>query len=83
MSLTPPPNMTDPALIGNRRQAGRDRAAIRASLDAWPPHPTIECGYTAPDGRRWIHIPWKGWRPDDDPPFVSTRRTRKRRWWPW
>jgi hypothetical protein len=51
----------------------------------FPPHPSMECGYTDPRGRRWIHRPWIGW--EERPAMIvfapRHRRVvdRLRRWW--
>ncbi|MFE9099881.1 hypothetical protein [Actinomadura geliboluensis] len=41
--------------------------------------PNIEAGYTAPDGRRWVHVPWTGWEAAG--PHIVFPRRRKHWWW--
>lgn len=45
--------------------------------NTWPPHPAMEVSYTDPEGQRWSHVPWGGWR--RQPAFFVV--TPRRHWY--
>jgi hypothetical protein len=55
------------------------------SNDPWVAYPwcqpSQEMGHTDAIGRRWIHIPWVGWRLQSPSPFIMRPGPRRSWWW--
>jgi len=68
---------------GSRGARNQPATQVRDARDATPDWaaPKLdrdprEYGLRAPDGTRWIHVPWQGWQRNDGQPFLQQEADR-------
>lgn len=49
----------------------------------YPAGGPLEVSYTDEQGRRWIHVPWRGWELSNQAPFLVPCVPRAPWWWRW